>query len=135
MERTEQLRMREMHLQLPLTDAAVRALELGDAVFLTGMIFTGREGFYQQVFEKGVEPPLDLRHSCNVTFHCSPAVNEPRHRQGWHARRRLPDRLSPARRHLFDHRRLWPGSHLRAGHSPRERCRLEGRTRPSTGCV
>ncbi|HSF32786.1 MAG TPA: fumarate hydratase C-terminal domain-containing protein [Candidatus Tectomicrobia bacterium] len=78
MERTEQLRMREMHLQLPLTDAAVRTLELGDAVFLSGMIFTGREGFYQQVFEKGLEPPLDLRQTCNVTFHCSPAVSEPR---------------------------------------------------------
>ena len=77
MERTEQLRMREIHLQLPLTEDAVRTLELGDAVFLTGPLFTGREGFYQQVFEKGLEPPLDIRHTCNVTFHCSPAVNEP----------------------------------------------------------
>jgi L(+)-tartrate dehydratase beta subunit len=77
MERTEQLRMRETHLELPLTEAAVRTLELGDAVFLSGLIFTGREGFYQQVFEKGLEPPLDLRHTCNVTFHCSPAVSEP----------------------------------------------------------
>jgi L(+)-tartrate dehydratase beta subunit len=77
MERTEHLRMREIHLQLPLTDAAVRTLELGDAVFLSGMIFTGREGFYQQVFEKGLELPLDLRQTCNVTFHCSSAVSEP----------------------------------------------------------
>ena len=78
MDRTEQLRMREVHLQLPLTDTAARTLELGDAVFLSGLIFTGREGFYHQVFEKGLEPPLDLGHACNVTFHCSPAVNEPR---------------------------------------------------------
>jgi L(+)-tartrate dehydratase beta subunit len=70
--------MRDVHLQLPLTDAAVHTLELGDAVFLSGMIFTGREGFYQQVFEKGLEPPLDLWDTCNVTFHCYPAVNEPR---------------------------------------------------------
>jgi L(+)-tartrate dehydratase beta subunit len=78
MQRTEQLRMREIHLPLPLTDAAVRTLELGDAVFLSGTLFTGREGFYQQVFEKGLEPPLDLRQTCNVTFHCSPAVSERR---------------------------------------------------------
>jgi L(+)-tartrate dehydratase beta subunit len=78
MEQTERLRMREMHLPLPLTDAAVRTLELGDAVFLSGLIFTGREGFYHQVFEKGLEPPLALRHTCNVTLHCSPAINEPR---------------------------------------------------------
>jgi L(+)-tartrate dehydratase beta subunit len=78
MERTEQLRMHEVHLQLPLTDTAVHTVELGDAVFLSGLLFTGREGFYHQVFEKGLEPPLDLRHTCNVTFHCSPAANEPR---------------------------------------------------------
>jgi L(+)-tartrate dehydratase beta subunit len=76
MDRTEQLRMREVRLQLPLTDTAARTLELGDAVFLSGLIFTGREGFYHQVFEKGLEPPLDLGHTCNVTFHCSPAVSE-----------------------------------------------------------
>ena len=69
MEQTEQLRMREVHLQLPLTEDAVRTLELGDAVFLSGLIFSGREGFYQQVFERGLEPPIDLRHTCNVTFH------------------------------------------------------------------
>jgi L(+)-tartrate dehydratase beta subunit len=77
MQRTEQLRMREVHLHLPLTADAIGGLELGDTVFLTGLIFTGREGFYRQVFERGCEPPLDLRHTCNVTFHCSPAVNEP----------------------------------------------------------
>jgi len=77
MERTEQLRMREVHLPLPLTAEAVCGLELGDAVFLSGLLFTGREGFYQRVFEHGIEPPLDIRHTCNVTFHCSPAVNEP----------------------------------------------------------
>jgi L(+)-tartrate dehydratase beta subunit len=77
MERTEQLRMREVHLPLPLPPDAVRGLELGDAVFLSSLLFTGREGFYQRVFEHGIEPPLDIRHTCNVTFHCSPAVNEP----------------------------------------------------------
>jgi L(+)-tartrate dehydratase beta subunit len=77
MEQTENLRMREVHLSMPLTAEAVSTLELGDAVFLTGVLFTGREGFYQQVFERGHEPPLDLKNSCNVTFHCSPAVSEP----------------------------------------------------------
>jgi L(+)-tartrate dehydratase beta subunit len=45
-------------------------------VFLSGVISSGREGFYQQVFERGLEPPLDIRNTCNVTFHCSPAVSE-----------------------------------------------------------
>jgi L(+)-tartrate dehydratase beta subunit len=70
--------MREVHLHLPLTDTAARTLELGDAAFLSGIIFTGREGFYYQVFEKGLQPPLDLGHTCNVTFHCSHAVSKAR---------------------------------------------------------
>jgi L(+)-tartrate dehydratase beta subunit len=69
--------VREVQLDLPLTEEAVRGLQLGDAVFLNGLLFTGREGVYRHVFELGNEPPLDIRHTCNVTFHCSPAVNEP----------------------------------------------------------
>ena len=91
MERTEQLRMREVHLALALTTDAICGLELGDTVFLSGVLFTGREGFYQRVFEQKLEPPLD--------------------------RGSLPDRLSPTRGYLFDHRRLRPGGHLRAGDS------------------
>ena len=77
MEPSQQLGVREVQVQLPLTDEAIRPLQLGDAVFLNGLIFTGREGVYQQIFERGLEPPFDIRHSCNVTFHCSPAVSEP----------------------------------------------------------
>jgi len=77
MEPPQQLGVREVQVQLPLTDEAIRPLQLGDAVFLNGLIFTGREGVYQQIFERGLEPPFDIRHSCNVTFHCSPAVSDP----------------------------------------------------------
>jgi L(+)-tartrate dehydratase beta subunit len=77
MEPSQQLGVREVQVQLPLTDETIRSLQLGDAVFLSGLIFTGREGVYQQIFERGLEPPFDIRHGCNVTFHCSPAVSEP----------------------------------------------------------
>jgi tartrate dehydratase beta subunit/fumarate hydratase class I family protein len=43
--------MREVQRPLSFTDTAARALELGDAVSLSGEIFTGREHFYQQVVE------------------------------------------------------------------------------------
>jgi len=69
--------VREVQLQLPLTAADVQSLELGDAVFLNGLVFTGREGVYRQIFEKGIDPPFDMQQTCNVTFHCSPAVSEP----------------------------------------------------------
>ena len=77
MDQPEQLGVREVQLQLPLTEDAIRPLELGDAVFLNGVLFTGREGVYRQIFDLGFEPPLDIRHTCNVAFHCSPAVSEP----------------------------------------------------------
>ncbi len=69
--------VREVHLQLPLTDDDLQGLELGNAVFLNGLVFTGREGVYRQIFENGVEPPFDMGQMCNATFHCSPAVSEP----------------------------------------------------------
>lgn len=68
--------VREVQVQLPLTLEVAGTLALGDAVFLNGLVFTGREGVYQHIFERGFEPPLDIRHTCNVTFHCSPAVGE-----------------------------------------------------------
>lgn len=77
MAQSGQSSVREVRLQMPLTADAVQSLQLGDAVFLDGLIFTGREGVYKQIFDLGHEPPLDIRQTCNVTFHCSPAVNEP----------------------------------------------------------
>ncbi len=61
---------------MPLTAEDVQGLKLGDAVFLSGLVFTGREGVYRHIFENGNEPPLDMRNTCNTTFHCSPAVSE-----------------------------------------------------------
>lgn len=77
MGQSEAVGVREVRLPLPLTEEAVHTLELGDAVFLSGLIFTGREGVYRRIFEQGMAPPLDIRRTCNVTFHCSPAVSEP----------------------------------------------------------
>lgn len=76
MGKEENMAIREHYIDIPLTDSALEKLELGDIVFLTGTIFTGREGVYRQLFEKGAKPPLDIKRISNVTFHCSPAVSE-----------------------------------------------------------
>ena len=52
MDRTEQLRMREVHLQLPLTDTAAQTLELGDAVFLSGLSSPDAKGFITRYSRK-----------------------------------------------------------------------------------
>ena len=76
MKNIEQVNMREVHLQIPITQEDTRALEIGDIVYLSGLIFTGREGVYKQIFDDGHEPRIDIRTMCNVNFHCSPAVSE-----------------------------------------------------------
>ena len=68
--------IREVNLTLPLSRKDIESLELGDAVFLDGLVFTGREGVYHQIFEKKIEPPIDIRNLGGATFHCSPAICE-----------------------------------------------------------
>jgi L(+)-tartrate dehydratase beta subunit len=68
--------IREIDLTLPLGQKDVESVRLGDAVYLNGLVFTGREGVYRQIFEKKTEPPIDIRRLGGATFHCSPAINE-----------------------------------------------------------
>ena len=68
--------IREVNITLPATRDDIQSLELGDAVFLNGVVFTGREGLYHMIFEKNMEPPIDPRTLGGATFHCSPAISE-----------------------------------------------------------
>ncbi|RJR18870.1 MAG: fumarate hydratase [Desulfobacteraceae bacterium] len=72
----DQTAIREVSITLPVRDDQLNSLQLGDAVFLNGMVFTGREGLYHMIFEKKAEPPIDIRTLGGATFHCSPAINE-----------------------------------------------------------
>jgi L(+)-tartrate dehydratase beta subunit len=55
-------------------EAALKSLELGNVVYLNGVVYTGREGVYMKVVEDGVDLPLDLPAVSAVNFHCSPAA-------------------------------------------------------------
>ena len=70
--------MKTKHIQLPITDESLVGLELGTAVYLKGIVYTGREGLYKRVLDEGREPPVPFKSLGNVNFHCSPAasVNE-----------------------------------------------------------
>ena len=76
MTQQNQSEIHEVSITLPATRDDIESLELGDAVFLNGLVFTGREGLYHMIFEKNVEPPIDLLTLGGATFHCSPAINE-----------------------------------------------------------
>jgi L(+)-tartrate dehydratase beta subunit len=65
-----------VHLHVPLTEADVRGLRAGDVVYLSGCIFTARDGVYKHMLEDGHAPPIDIRHLYNVTAQSSPAGAE-----------------------------------------------------------
>ena len=67
--------MREVRLQIPVTHEDLAKLELGDVVYLDGLVYTGREGLYKRLIDDGVPPPVDLASLSNVNFHCSPAAS------------------------------------------------------------
>jgi len=56
--------------------ADLEPLKIGDVVYLSGVIYTGREGVYMRVVEDGAWLPLDLPAVSAVNFHCSPAAAE-----------------------------------------------------------
>jgi L(+)-tartrate dehydratase beta subunit len=67
---------RTYHLTVPLLDGDVRQLRAGDIVYLTGCIFTARDGAYEHMLRQGHEPPIDIRNEINVTTQSSPAGRE-----------------------------------------------------------
>lgn len=67
--------LNKVHLATPVTDEAIAKLKIGDVVFLSGVIYTGREGVYKRILDDGVESPVDIPSVSNVNFHCSPAAS------------------------------------------------------------
>jgi len=64
-----------VHLNLPAPTADLRALEIGTVAYLTGRVFTAREGAYKRAIEEGAGMP-DSREALGVAnFHCSPAAS------------------------------------------------------------
>jgi len=73
--RLNDVEMNEIQLTAPITTEAIRSLKLGDVVYLSGALYTAREGVYRQVVEKNVPLPAGVRELTNVNFHCSPAAS------------------------------------------------------------
>jgi fumarate hydratase class I len=61
---------REVILEPPLTEAAVRALKVGDVVLIRGEMFTGRDAVHAYLMKN--KPPVDLRGG--VLYHCGPVM-------------------------------------------------------------
>ena len=68
-------KLKQVRLNIPVTDADLETLEIGNVVYLNGLIMTGREGVYQRLVAEQVTPPADMKNIANVNFHCSPAAS------------------------------------------------------------
>ncbi len=58
------------------SNSMISSLNIGDIVYLDGYIYTGREGVYMHVLEKGNNLPNDLIDISLANFHCSPAATQ-----------------------------------------------------------
>ena len=67
--------LKTVQLSLPATTADLAKLELGNVVYLSGRLFTAREGVYHHAVEEGHALPAGPDELGRANFHSSPAAN------------------------------------------------------------
>lgn len=67
--------IKTVELTLPASVEALRKLEIGTVVYLTGRLFTAREGVYKRAIEEGAGMPAANVDLGTANFHCSPAAS------------------------------------------------------------
>ncbi len=66
--------LKTVQLNLPARTEDLRALEIGSVAYLTGRVFTAREGVYKRAIEDGAGMPASREALGLANFHCSPAA-------------------------------------------------------------
>ena len=67
--------LKTVHIELPARTEDLRALEIGSVAYLTGRVFTAREGVYKRAIADGVGMPASKDALGITNFHCSPAAS------------------------------------------------------------
>jgi L(+)-tartrate dehydratase beta subunit len=67
--------LKTVRLELPAPTEDLRGLEIGAVVYLSGRVFTAREGVYKRAIEDGAGMPAGQDALGAVNFHCSPAAS------------------------------------------------------------
>ena len=62
-----------IQLTTPVTEAAVRALKVGDEVAITGTLFTGRDAVHKYLHDGGQLPP-GVNLNGGLLYHCGPVI-------------------------------------------------------------
>jgi L(+)-tartrate dehydratase beta subunit len=71
----DKTKLKTVSLALPAATGDLRALEIGTVVYLTGRVFTAREGVYKRAVEDGLGLPVPPAEMGTANFHCSPAAS------------------------------------------------------------
>jgi fumarate hydratase subunit beta len=65
--------MNPIQLSYPFSEEKIRSLKVGDAVEITGLVFTGRDAVHKYLHEGGELPPgVNFRDA--ILYHCGPVV-------------------------------------------------------------
>ncbi|MCL4768488.1 MAG: fumarate hydratase C-terminal domain-containing protein [Hyphomicrobiaceae bacterium] len=67
--------LKTVHLELPASTETLGRLEIGTVAYLSGRIFTAREGVYKRAVEDGYGLPAPPAELGSANFHCSPAAS------------------------------------------------------------
>ncbi|HPU57071.1 MAG TPA: fumarate hydratase C-terminal domain-containing protein, partial [Verrucomicrobiota bacterium] len=62
-----------IQLTTPVSEAAIRALKVGDEVAITGTLFTGRDAVHKYLHEGG-KLPEGVNLKDGILYHCGPVV-------------------------------------------------------------
>jgi L(+)-tartrate dehydratase beta subunit len=68
--------LKTVQLKLPASTEHLAKLELGTVVYLTGRVFTAREGVYKRAVEEAAGMPAPPSELGTANFHCSPAARQ-----------------------------------------------------------
>ena len=60
-------------LRVPLSEETIRSLKTGDAVAISGTLFTGRDVVHKFLHEGGALPP-EVQFANGILYHCGPVV-------------------------------------------------------------
>lgn len=69
--------MKGVHLSSPLSEEDARKLKLGEILYISGLIYTGRDEVHMRALrydKEGRKLPVDLRNS--VLYHCGPVMRK-----------------------------------------------------------
>ena len=69
--------MSTFEFKTPVSEEDIKKVHIGDVIYLTGDIVTGRDDVHHRVVISGKEPPVDLTHTTSHVAALTPSSQSP----------------------------------------------------------